>query len=133
MPTTCTTTRAKELIAEHLPDLCTIYAPPVASASDKGEEPESDYPDDWTEFAADVVCRIQERLFISSEGVSDDQIKSIKSYNVLVPAATSRPSAKYRIRITSQSNRDLEITHPVKTTDQLVMKIECIEIFVNGA
>jgi hypothetical protein len=128
MPTSCTLIRARELTESKLTDTCTIYAPPVATFANKGEAPDADYPDDWTEFATDVPCRVSETRMTGRESEGITKMQSAKPYDIYLPSSTARPSAKYRIRVTSQGNRDFEIVHPVKTTDMVLLRIECVEV-----
>jgi hypothetical protein len=111
-----------------LVDLCTIYAPPGRDATQRGNAPVGTYPTSWTVFASAVPCRVTESRQSGSENAQASQVKTQKTYDVLVPATTPRPLPSYRIRVTSQGNRDLEITHPVKTSEMSVMKIESKEL-----
>jgi hypothetical protein len=109
-------------------DICDIYAPPGRGIPDRGNAPAAAFPTGWTVFIADAPCQVIESRQSGTENAQASQVKTAKTYDVNISADYPRPLPSYRVRVKSQNNRDIEITHPVKTTNMHLMKIEGKEI-----
>lgn len=85
----------------HFPDLATFREPPTATLADKGQDPDADYPDDWTELLVDEPCRLWPTQQITREGAATGQVQSMGDFRMAIRADATRPSEKARVRINS--------------------------------
>ncbi len=134
MISTGTLSKLRRVYERSMIDLCTMYAPPVATASDRGQEPDSDYPADWTVIESGVKCRFNPSQRTPVERSVGGQVQSVNIFSLAKPASTVRPESSYRIRITHQSGvklttpREFEIVAVRDRSYNIAWNIDVIEV-----
>jgi len=92
-------------------DSLTMYAPPTGNLSDKGQEADMLYPDDWTVVESGVACRFAPSQQAAAEHQIAGKLQSKAFFRLRKPINSAPPQSSYRIRITHQNGAAL--TEPI--------------------
>lgn len=104
-------------------DRVTFYRPPTRTKADKGEAASGAD----VAVASAIPCRVGSSQQNSSEGETAGQVKGKMRVDLFVPYDTTRPANGWYAVVTTQGDRRLEITGSVLVSDNLALKIECLE------
>src|SRR5262245_36167018 len=104
-------------------DTCTVYREPAAALSDKGQEAEATYPDDWTVVGGqNEACRLVTTERRAVESMTGGQVQSVADGKLMLRFDMPEIFAADRVRITTRSpvaTFDLEVVSVRNRTDKL--------------